>query len=331
MDYLKLTVWASPSEVKEWVEAGIIERFGWGRPVYEAEGWTLEEAGGRARLRHVAGCLSVVEYTDEVCGEKEFCTVEVKGEGCEHLGNEGIRFLLDDLGHRFRVRPSRVDLMAHTMAFTPKQVRDAVNQGQYNSRSVTADNMVFTESSEGDTCYLGMKSKDRGGMKRCGSRLMRFYDRRGPTRAELQLHKEYAHAMGTLLPANVQEWPEFIRGCMRHFCDFVDRDASDRASRCPQLVWWAEFTSTVEKVSIPRKQYDASRSPLCKLDGLIKRHVRRLYAAERALGIDWILERIRKHAGDLRPEDYAHLLEELLAFRGSGVMQVPDLGQDIPI
>jgi len=326
IDYLKLTVWAPPKEVMGILTNGALDRYGWKPdPLDTRQEWTEQAAGGRAREIMSAGSLQVIAYLDDVQSQGGFCSVEVKGQGCAHFGNEGVRLILDDLGAVFRVRASRVDLMAHTELFTPRDVREVVEAGNYNSRSVDSEKLVWMSSAAGDTCYLGMTPKPSGGMKRVGDRVLRAYNLRGPTRVELEMHGEYAHGAGDALrEIPVEQWPEFTRGCLRHYCDFVDRAVDPRAARSPLLPWWDAFVNGAEKISVrPPDELDEN-SPLGKLDGILQRHMRRLNAGIDAYGADWLIGRIKHHGRQECNESYGELVHELLPYRGTGIAGVPE-------
>ena len=332
VDYLKLTVWADPEEVKDLLGLGVLDRYGWNTDPYDnRDDWIELTASARAKCVHDSGSIQIVEYDESVLYRDMFCSVEAKGEACAHLGNEGIKLLLDDLNARFRVRASRVDVMAHTEAFTPRTIRDAVLAGDVCSRSVDSEKMVFIESAAGDTCYLGMGSKPKGGLKRLGERVLRFYDRRGPVRVELQMSGVYGHGAGDhLLSIPIDEWPVFIRGCIRHYCDFVDRQADKRATRCPILPWWSAFVDKVEKISVRPITDPLEGTPIGMLDGIYQRYHKRLYAGLVAYGPAWVISRIEWHGKRKLSEEHNMLVEELKRYLGSGLARVPERDEETP-
>jgi len=332
VDYLKLTVWAHPEDVMGVLAYGVLDKYGWSsNPFQPQDDWREVAAGGRVASVYDAGCLQVVGYLDEVLGEQLFCSVEIKGQGCTHLGNAGVRLVLDDLGALFRIRASRVDVMVDTHAFTPQMVSDEVEAGNYSSRSVSSETKVTMYSAEGMTCYLGVASKPAGGSRRVGDRMLRFYDRRGPTRVELECHGEYAHGMGTTLrEVGVEEWPKLIRGCVRHYCDFVDRRANDRVARCPLLPWWAEFVEDTEKISTRPATEHYEGSVLERIDWCLRQYRRALLAALDSYGPDWVVDRIKHHGNRDIPPDHGEMVAELNRFRGSGYFGAPERTDDLP-
>lgn len=334
VDYLKLTVWASVDEVCENLSRGVLDRYGWSvDPFNPEQEWVEKVAGGRTSRVLDSGSICVIEYREEVTRNSEFCSVEVKGAGCDHLGNEGVRLLLNDLDHMHRVRASRVDVMAHTVCFSPQTVRDAVHAGEYCSRAVKPEQMVFIESANGNTCYLGMASKPAGGLKRSGDRVLRVYDRRGPTRVELQLSREHAHgAAPHLLDTPLTDWPGLIRGFMRDYCDFIDASADKRPTRCPLLPWWAGFVEHAEKISVRPQTLPFDGTPIGIVDGTIQRYAGRLFAAQEAFGEDWINRRISRHGKQrqTKVDDHADLVAELEHYIGTGLAGVPEPEEEVP-
>lgn len=332
IDYLKLTVWGPIEEVKQALERGILDQYGWGIDQYSIqEDWIEKTGGGRIQTIYDAGHLSLLEYTEEMTEHGEFCSVEIKGAGCDYLGNEGLKFLFVDLHDKFRIRASRVDVMAHTEHFTPQMISQAVQDDNFSSRSVNVKNLVYIHSHAGDTCYLGMVSKPKGGLKRSGERVLRVYDRRETTRIELQMSEGYAHGAGGFFAFEpVDQWPSLIRSMMRHYCDFVDRSANERVTRCPQLPWWESFIEHAEKISVrhPDNHYDTT--PIGKIDGILDRFARRLYAAQEAFGKDWINQRIERHGKLKKNEEHPTLVKELERYKGSKIAGAPAHDLDVP-
>jgi hypothetical protein len=332
VDYLKLTVWATPTEVCKILERGVLDKYGWGEDdLSNQEDWIEKPAGGRTAQVFDAGSLAVVEYTDEVFRNDEFCSVEVKGRGCERLGNEGVQFLMLDLAERFRTRASRVDVMAHTELFTPSLVHDSIHNDNYNSRSVNPKSTVFITSDAGDTCYLGMGSKPNGGLRRIGERVTRVYNRRGTTRVEMECHQGYAAgAEGFLRFTPLEQWPMLIRSMLRHHCDFIDCQSDPRKSRCKLLPWWESFVGDVEKLSVRAPDNHFESTPIGKVDGTLERYARWLYAAQEAFGRDWISQRIEHHGRLKWDQEHVNRVAELERFRGRNIAGVPGYDDEVP-
>ena len=334
IDYLKLTVWAEPEEVRQVLAVGVLDRYGWSvDPFDQTADWTEKAVGGRAARILDSGCLSVIEYLEEVTRKDLFCSVEIKGAGCAHLGNAGLLQLLTDLRARFRVRASRLDVMAHTEQFSPATAHQAIKADNYNSRTKLGSKFAFTTSPEGDTLYLGVVSKKSGGMMRAGDRLIRIYNRRGPTRVELELVSAYAHGGERMLfRTPLEEWPSAIRGMIRDFCDFVDRNSDPRVTRCELLPWWAAFVEGSEKISVRPQDDPWDGTIVGRVDGILQRFSGILNASVEAYGAEWVTARIERH-GRLRRDrinDHDDLVRELLRYKGTGWAGIPGYDDETP-
>lgn len=334
VDYLKLTVWAEPGDVRQVLAGGVLDRYGWSvDPFDQTHDWTEKAVGGRAAKILDSGCLSVIEYLEEVTQKMMFCSVEVKGAGCAHLGNTGLLQLHTELRSRFRVRASRVDVMAHTEQFDPATAHQAIKSGNYNSRTDLGSKFAYIESPAGDTLYLGVVSKPSGGLKRSGDRLIRIYNRRGPSRIELQLVGCYAHGAGSeIFRTPLDDWPALIRGMMRDFCDFVDAESDSRITRCTMLPWWSAFAEGSEKISVRPQEDPMTGTIVGKVDGILQRSSGLLYAASEAYGAEWVSQRIERH-GKLRRDkinDHEENVRELLRYKGTGWAGIPDYEDEVP-
>jgi hypothetical protein len=313
-----------------WLEEGTVDR-AWADLF---KGWTdlggRRGGGGGVKSTWAAcgGRIKVLQYGDRA----DFVSVEVTGEGCTDLGNEGLSLLHADLAHRCRVRCSRVDMAWDGVPFTPLQALQAVKRGDINSRSVTADpgdppTWGWQESSS-CTLYLGRRKSER---------LARVYDLRGPTRYEIELKGQHAaSAMAFLCGSNPDGWGRIVMSSVRELCDFIDGRADDRPSRCPLLPWWASFVGAVERGEIPKLAPDSYRqapTAIGKLDGHLQRFCRGLQAGVRAYGAEWLIERINTHARRRWSGADEATVAALLKFRGTGIANVParEVGPVVPI
>lgn len=321
VDYLKLTVHAPVDEVLDRVQEGIVDRWF----ADEFEGWLDLGPGGRCKARWMAvEGLYVLEYI-----EGGWCTVELKGSVCAFVGNEGVAGLLADFAH-VRSCASRCDIAWDGVPFDVQTVREAAAAGNVRTRLKLPAVPQYFESEEGTTVYVGRRTSER---------FIRVYDRRGPVRLELELKGSVAAVVvGELSESDPAEWPRIALGHLRGTLDFVDASAADdnHSSRRPLLPWWAAFVEGEEKRSAGRKRVDRGITELGKLDGVIKRFARRLEAARRAYGDQWLLDRItywvRQMGGDAEINAMA---EELERWRGTGVAGAPEwlgsrLGDDVP-
>lgn len=174
------------------------------------------------------------------------------GDACEALGVAGVvgvATLLD------LVPNSRLDVAWDVDGITPVQVRDDFLAGQVvtrihrqvNKETGRMQGVDFRSNHEGDTVYLGSRSS---------TRFLRVYDRRGPTRVEMEWKKERAELLwARLLACAEEEWSSEALSELRAFVDFRERSEGDRPETAPLLSWWAEFTDGAGRwcASIPRK------------------------------------------------------------------------------
>jgi hypothetical protein len=93
--------------------------------------------------------------------------------------------------------------------------------------------------------------------------MVRVYDRRGPTRVELELKAERAVLLWrSLLGVDVEGWSAAGLAELRAFVDFRDRSTGVRPDYCKLLPWWAAFVEGAERraVCIPRERQTLERA-----------------------------------------------------------------------
>jgi len=221
-----------------------------GAPVVE------HKRGMRGGYSHSASCGGVtVAWGDN----RPDVFVNVPGEPCEELGIPGLAALSVSL----ELEPSsRLDVAWDTHVLTPDTAAAAFVAGDVVAR---IDRTVNPETGrmrgierrsnhEGDTVYLGSRTSER---------FVRFYDRRGPTRVEMELKERRAVELWRrMLALNDEEaWGMEALAELRHFLDFRQMVLGKRSgkpvavSERPLLAWWAEFVQGAERRStvLPRK------------------------------------------------------------------------------
>jgi hypothetical protein len=85
--------------------------------------------------------------------------------------------------------------------------------------------------------------------------MVRCYDRRGPTRFEMEWKGDRAVALwGRLLACAEDSWSMEAMSELRAFLDFRDRSEGVRPDCCSLLPWWEALTDGAARscVSIPR-------------------------------------------------------------------------------
>jgi len=170
---------------------------------------------------------------------REEVAVNLPGEACEMLGTAGVLALVRELG----LKLTRFDVAWDTDILTPAMARAAHVSGDAVTFARAWD---WRENSEGSTFYLGKRGSDND------VRLLRVYDRRGPTRVELELHGKRAQMLWAVLDgAALEDWSA---GCLAYLVDFVDfrdRAADPNVGRCPRLEWWEDFTNGAGRLALP--------------------------------------------------------------------------------
>jgi hypothetical protein len=165
--------------------------------------------------------------------------VNLPGEACEMLGTEGLRLLVAELG----LKVTRLDVAWDTDTMTPELVRNEYHAG---NAATHAKKWRWDESPEGATFYIGKRGSANN------SRLVRVYDRRGPTRVELELHEKRADMLWQrLAEIELRDWSKVAMSYLVDFVDFRDVGADANVKRCPRLDWWADFTAGAARLSMP--------------------------------------------------------------------------------
>ena len=160
-------------------------------------------------------------------------------------------------GKRPDIRITRFDIAIDHCPFSPRTVFDAMDRGDFRSKS--RPGAWYPDTGTGSTVYLGSKKSDKQ---------LRVYDRRGPTRLELQFRRipAFVLCMEAILCSS-DEWPAHAVGVVRSMVDFVDRKSN--ATQSPLLPWWEEFIGAAIEVRLPT----AADTPdsIAKLRGYVER------------------------------------------------------------
>ncbi len=173
-----------------------------------------------------------------------------------HLDEEEVYDFLNG-GDRPRLNISRFDVAIDNCPFTPRQVFDAQDAGNYRSKA--RPGAWYPDTGDGSTAYHGSRKSDK---------LLRVYDRRGPTRCELEYRRKAALALCTLYAYSEQtDVVERVIGVLRDLVDFVDRRSN--VSESPLLPWWELFVGSTGREALPSgyKEPDS----IVRLRGYVKR------------------------------------------------------------
>lgn len=231
----------------------------------------VEHARGiRGGYGHSASCGGVLVAWGDT---RPDVFVSIKGSVCEEMGLANLAALSVAL----ELEPSsRLDVAWDVSTFTPDTVEAAFRAGDVVARidrTLNPDTgrmkgIERRSNHEGDTVYLGSRTSER---------FVRVYDRRGPTRIELELKERRAVELWRRMLALNDEaaWGMEALAELRHFLDFrkLDHglDGKPIAARYRYLLpWWSEFVQGAERRStvLPR------RAPkLEKMDAWLRRQV----------------------------------------------------------
>lgn len=176
-------------------------------------------------------------------GQNPGTCVNLPGEACELLGTAGVLALVRELG----LKLTRLDIAWDTDLFTPADVLAADEAGSSVTHSTYRKWMNERgKKNSGSTFYIGRRGSDSD------VRLVRFYDRRGPTRVEMELHGKRAQMLWSVLDgAELEDWSQ---GCLAYLVDFVDfrdRTQDKNVGRCDRLPWWEDFTEGAGRLALP--------------------------------------------------------------------------------
>lgn len=312
VDYLKLTVWGEVGEVCGRVGDVVAE---WDPDGFA--GWHEAASGGRAdRVLQGLPGLFVVQYKGA-----PYCSVELKGEACERFGNEGVAKVGRSVDVFERVRASRLDVAWDGVPFSVLDVRaQLTGEGGVRTRIRLPAVPEFRESQTGRTVYLG---NPRG-----GERFARFYDRRGPVRFESVWKGEWAAcAWMVVRRCDVAEWPGLFIGFVRDGFDLVERGG--RVDRAELWGPWAAFVADAERERIVRVPRETQVTEWGMVEAAIARSSRKLRAAVRVFGAEWVLRRIEADGARKWTADDDRFVEGLAAYRylATGQRAVPS---DVP-
>lgn len=316
-DYLKLTVFKGLGEVQAFVEREVLEPCGFG--------FNWVEKGPAARWSSILyGEGPVILYSPKPSGSiPEYSMIELKGEGCEAVGNERVAGLLGALRRsEWRWRAVRFDGAWDRVPFAPGDVDRANREGQFVSRVFNVGDRGWRENAEGATAYL--PDPEKRGSK---SRLLRVYDKRGFTRCELEARGDEAEScVAELSELDVSRWSAHCLGYLLRAVDYRDVKSGRQVNRCERLPWWEAFVSDAIKVKKLREKPAPEERrvlPIGRSEAAIMRCARQLEAIIRAFGVEYVRERIGKYAGRSWGAEDEAFVDELKKWKYSGLAGLP--------
>jgi hypothetical protein len=244
IDWLAVTVWGVDADR---VARLVSEAFHYGKQV-GIEGW--EPMGGArfyGRRHEYLGSTLLSECQSR--GAEDNVHAVIPGEACA-IGVDPLLQLLTRLRMwSTRCAVARLDLAVDGVPFTPADAYRAVRAGHTVAWVKRGRDGVVghawhssNRDGEGTTLYIG---------RRTSQRCMRIYDRRGPTRVELETKDAYAEAVARELVErrgdNV-ELGRFVVGSLREFCDFGVQDGAHGSRDVELLPWWRALVDQAERI-----------------------------------------------------------------------------------
>jgi len=181
------------------------------------------------------------------------CHLEIKGEATEDIGQSRLLDFLhslhqlstpfsdDNLVIPINWQATRVDIAFDGVPFTPRDCYDAYLRGDIRC-AANRKSWAWQSNEEGDTLYIGVRKSER---------YIRIYNRRGPTRVEIEYKGMYAEAIGSVL--SFQESAIFHNSAisyLRMFVDFVEATTGGSITRATLLPWWKAFVGDIDRIAL---------------------------------------------------------------------------------
>jgi DNA relaxase NicK len=210
-----------------------------------ALGSLTDQEHGAKGFKCVLGALLGFQLKFNPGNDRNYCTFEFPGQVCGSIAPEQlIDFYNLTRIRKYKTNVTRLDFAFDNVPFSPFQIYQAILNDasrKENEKPIVRTlthretvNWVSTplkkkEDGSGigqDTCYFGERSS---------MRFLRVYNKRGPTRLELELKDRRADLVASLiLEKMADEWPDIAISNLR---DFIDID----------LPWWYEFISNRDR------------------------------------------------------------------------------------
>jgi DNA relaxase NicK len=188
-------------------------------------------------------------YVRPTNGEMYF-NIELPGQACACIPPERFRLFLDFLlssesssegAYKFKV--TRIDFAFDNVPFTPQMFLQAIEENkirsltQRESTRINASPFKLKEDSSSlgtTTIYFGSSQS---------TRKVRVYDKRGPTRLELELRDLRSdHVARAVLTQDEAEWMTLAVSHVRDFMDIYETEERETLA-----AWWQEFIDDVKR------------------------------------------------------------------------------------
>jgi len=188
-------------------------------------------------------------------GSSDHCRVSLPGEVCDRLQLQQLVALVTLL----QGRPTRVDLAVDGAPFHPNALQAAWDADLVlsNVHRGNPESNIYQRNSEGVTVYIGSPKADAR---------LRCYNRRGPTRVELQLRRAKARSFWReLCASSVEAFPSLVLGAVDGFVSFRAPTGEDsNRSRWKRLPLWEAFLCGAARVRLAVVRAPASLDRLAR-------------------------------------------------------------------
>jgi hypothetical protein len=182
----------------------------------------------------------------------DYFYIELPGKACDAIPIYSLKEFLIDIMLNEKCSVKRIDLAWDNVPFSPSDINYAIDNDMFKSL-IRKNTLVFTQSlyEERDDGQIGTSSCSIG--SRSSVRMLRVYDKRGPTRLEFQARDDRAHnIVFDLIRQPIDKWSRVSRGHLRDYIDFVDVKTGAFTD------WWGEFVVDITKadliISSPRDE-----------------------------------------------------------------------------
>lgn len=203
--------------------------------------------GGRSFKDLYQSLLGFKIYLTPSNPDKHYFNFEIPGQACEQIHWTYFQALEELLEGNYKENYSykRADFAFDHIFFTPYQVMQALMDEQVRTLakrdSISDHGSPFALRDDGKeatySVYLGSNSSQR---------MIRVYNKRGPTRLEFQTRHERAHLITkeVLTSPSVEDWFPIMIAHLRDYVDFETK-------------WWEEFTNGIGRaraiISTPKE------------------------------------------------------------------------------
>lgn len=254
--------------------------------------------GGRAFKEILHGLMEIKLYVYPTNMQANYFHIEIPGGACDSLNWNFFHGLWDYLDSNFkdRCQVTRFDFAFDGVPFTPQQFEQAICEDRIRSlakrKTLRIESSPFMNRDDGqlgtDTVYFGANTSER---------MVRVYNKRGPTRLEFQMKEDRANLVAPqVFRSSDADQSFYIVLC--HLLDFIDINTD----------WWKDFKDCTARANATvTKVTDLSTAKM--INWLNKQVAPALSVAVDALP-PAVLDSIIRHGRSRRGPKYGLILEQ---------------------